>query len=123
MLLNNKLNEPFRRVIYQMCKDQNSSFRTIKERMIQRDAHLVTVEYFPFYVTEYLKYGLPGELFGDVLLVTLIRNPLNRIFSDLLFVSGAQALSDYVNVHRQRILTPDVHALSVPSNSISKMLK
>ena len=47
--------------------------------------HLVTVEYFPFYVSEYLKYHHKGELFGDVLLVTLLRDPLHRIFSDLLY--------------------------------------
>eukprot|EP01083_Nonionella_stella_P067211 177611_1 len=59
------------------------SFRQIKELHNASGIHIVANEYYPFYLSSYLKYR--KEDWNDVLLVTLLRDPLQRIFSDLMY--------------------------------------
>ena len=62
---------------------QNSDFERLRQRCINKRGTLFGVEYFPFYTASYLMQK--PLLWDDMLLVTLFRDPLQRIFSDLLY--------------------------------------
>ena len=62
---------------------QPEKFIDIKNRCINRGHKVFGNEYWPFYTHSYLMYK--HEQWSDVLMLTLLRNPINRVFSDLLY--------------------------------------
>ena len=58
-------------------------FINIKMKCIEYGHKIFPNEYWPFYTHSYLMYQY--EQWNDVLMLTLLRNPINRVFSDLLY--------------------------------------
>eukprot|EP01084_Bolivina_argentea_P314420 544594_1 len=71
-----------------ICKGLNphkfikATFIEIKQYFKTIDLKLIHNEWMPFYLMDYLKFG--DSHWSDVLMTTLLRNPIDRVFSDLL---------------------------------------
>eukprot|EP01084_Bolivina_argentea_P104137 186494_1 len=68
---------------YSSTSDQWMAFDGLKRRAIGSHSQLIPVEYFPFYTYSYL--SKKHILWTDILLIMVFRDPLQRIFSDLIY--------------------------------------
>eukprot|EP01084_Bolivina_argentea_P104140 186503_1 len=84
LLRSNGLNNHSLRYAYpKQTYHQGLSFKEVKTNAMEYKMDIIGIEYFPFYTSSYLKHR--EELWNDVLLLTLLRNPLERVFSELLY--------------------------------------
>ena len=67
---------------WRMSKRRGKSFLELKERAEEVQLRLLHNEWLPFYLMDFLQFG-PMH-WKDVLLVTMLRDPVDRVYSDLL---------------------------------------
>ena len=74
------------------------SFKQMKDLNIKNGIKIMINEYYPFYLHSYL--GFRNIHWNDMLLITILRDPMQRIFSDLLY-DGVWSCkgSDYAFTH------------------------
>ena len=122
LLRQNGLDNTTRRLCY--SSSQPEKFIKVKNRCIGSNHNLFINEYWPFYTMTYLKYK--HEQFNDVLMITLLRDPIKRVFSDLLY-QGTWKCS---NINYKRLLSVteadliqcvEHHHAKFTSNLYSKM--
>eukprot|EP01084_Bolivina_argentea_P254622 428093_1 len=66
-----------------ISNDPFMPFKTLKMNALSTNSQYLPIEYIPFYTFSYLEYKY--NLWNDILLITLIRNPLQRVFSDMIY--------------------------------------
>ena len=78
-----------------------------KQRALEIDLQLIHNEWRPFYLIDFMEYG-PSH-WSDVLLVTMLRDPIERVYSDLLHdgawsCGGFKRLPNITNERKEEIM-------------------